>query len=128
MGRIVQKFGGSSVEDAESIKRVARRIARTRGEGHDVIIVISAMGDTTDELMDLALQVSPRPKSRETTAPARQRNVVAELADGALDRQGDRGFHANRSQGTPNVWYRVLSGRLYRSAPDCGNKCSQWNI
>lgn len=65
MGRIVQKFGGSSVENAESIKRVARRIARTRGEGHDVIIVISAMGDTTDELMDLALKVSPRPKSRE---------------------------------------------------------------
>ncbi|WP_040283575.1 aspartate kinase [Tessaracoccus massiliensis] len=65
MGRIVQKFGGSSVQDAESIKRVARRIARTRGEGHDVIIVISAMGDTTDELMDLALQVSPSPKSRE---------------------------------------------------------------
>ncbi|AQX15562.1 aspartate kinase [Tessaracoccus lapidicaptus] len=65
MGRIVQKFGGSSVADAESIKRVARRIARTRAEGHDVIIVISAMGDTTDELMDLALQVSPRPKSRE---------------------------------------------------------------
>jgi len=65
MGRIVQKFGGSSVEDAESIKRVARRIARTRGAGNDVIIVISAMGDTTDELMDLALKVSPRPKSRE---------------------------------------------------------------
>lgn len=65
MGRIVQKFGGSSVADAESIKRVARRIARTRGEGHDVIIVISAMGDTTDDLMDLALKVSPRPKSRE---------------------------------------------------------------
>ncbi|HJE51768.1 MAG TPA: aspartate kinase [Tessaracoccus flavescens] len=65
MGRIVQKFGGSSVADAESIKRVARRIARTRSEGHDIIIVISAMGDTTDELMDLALQVSPRPKSRE---------------------------------------------------------------
>ncbi|SHJ44139.1 aspartate kinase [Tessaracoccus bendigoensis DSM 12906] len=65
MGRIVQKFGGSSVADSESIKRVARRIARTRGEGHDVIIVISAMGDTTDELMDLALQVSPSPKSRE---------------------------------------------------------------
>ena len=65
MGRIVQKFGGSSVADAESIKRVARRIARTRADGHDVIIVISAMGDTTDELMDLALQVSPQPKSRE---------------------------------------------------------------
>ncbi|MGO1383174.1 MAG: aspartate kinase [Arachnia sp.] len=65
MGRIVQKYGGSSVADAESIKRVARRVARTRGDGHDVIIVISAMGDTTDELMDLALQVSPQPKSRE---------------------------------------------------------------
>ncbi len=65
MARIVQKYGGSSVADAESIKRVARRIARTRGNGHEVIIVISAMGDTTDELMDLALQVSPRPKSRE---------------------------------------------------------------
>ena len=65
MARIVQKYGGSSVADAESIKRVARRIARTRANGHEVIIVISAMGDTTDELMDLALQVSPRPKSRE---------------------------------------------------------------
>lgn len=65
MARIVQKYGGSSVADAESIKRVARRIARTRGQGNEVIIVISAMGDTTDELMDLALQVSPRPKSRE---------------------------------------------------------------
>ncbi|PIF04452.1 MAG: aspartate kinase [Propionibacterium sp.] len=65
MGRIVQKYGGSSVADADSIKRVARRIARTRGQGHEVVVVISAMGDTTDELMDLALQVSPRPKSRE---------------------------------------------------------------
>ncbi|MDO5736441.1 MAG: aspartate kinase [Propionibacteriaceae bacterium] len=65
MGRIVQKYGGSSVENADSIKRVARRIARSRADGNDVIIVISAMGDTTDELMDLALQVSPQPKSRE---------------------------------------------------------------
>lgn len=62
MGRIVQKFGGSSVADADSIKRVARRIARSKSEGNDIIIVISAMGDTTDELMDLALQVSPQPK------------------------------------------------------------------
>lgn len=65
MGRIVQKYGGSSVADADSIKRVARRIARKRADGHDIIIVISAMGDTTDELMDLALRVSPQPKSRE---------------------------------------------------------------
>ena len=51
MGRIVQKYGGSSVADADSIKRVARRIARARADGHDIIIVISAMGDTTDELI-----------------------------------------------------------------------------
>ena len=65
MGRIVQKFGGSSVADAASIKRVARRIADTRAAGNDVVIVISAMGDTTDELMDLALAVSDHPAPRE---------------------------------------------------------------
>lgn len=63
--RVVQKFGGSSVADAESIKRVARRIVATQEQGNDVVVIVSAMGDTTDELMDLALQVSPRPKSRE---------------------------------------------------------------
>jgi aspartate kinase len=63
--RVVQKFGGSSVADAESIKRVARRIVATQAEGNEVVVVISAMGDTTDELMDLALQVSPEPRPRE---------------------------------------------------------------
>lgn len=65
MARVVMKFGGSSVADAESIKRVARRVMRTRQAGNEVVIVISAMGDTTDELMDLALQVSPQPAPRE---------------------------------------------------------------
>lgn len=65
MARVVQKFGGSSVADAESIKRVAKRIAATKQAGHEVVVVISAMGDTTDELMDLALQVSPQPAPRE---------------------------------------------------------------
>src|SRR5690606_27330233 len=65
VARIVQKFGGSSVADAESIKRVAKRIVATRQDGHDVVVVISAMGDTTDELMDLALEVSPVPAPRE---------------------------------------------------------------
>lgn len=63
--RVVQKFGGSSVADAESIKRVARRIVATQSAGNEVVVVISAMGDTTDELMDLALQVSPDPRPRE---------------------------------------------------------------
>ena len=61
MGRVVQKYGGSSVADADSIKRVAQRIVATKKAGNDVVVVISAMGDTTDELMDLAKQVSPLP-------------------------------------------------------------------
>ena len=52
--RVVQKFGGSSVADAASIKRVARRVVATQAEGAQVVVVISAMGDTTDELLDLA--------------------------------------------------------------------------
>lgn len=63
--RIVQKFGGSSVADAESIKRVAKRIVQTQESGHQVVVVISAMGDTTDELLELALSVSPKPRPRE---------------------------------------------------------------
>ncbi|MGA1082516.1 MAG: aspartate kinase, partial [Candidatus Nanopelagicales bacterium] len=61
MALIVQKYGGSSVADAESIKRVARRIVDTKKSGNDVVVVVSAMGDTTDELIDLAEQVSPDP-------------------------------------------------------------------
>ncbi|OCG72894.1 aspartate kinase [Microbacterium sediminis] len=65
MALIVQKFGGSSVADAESIKRVAKRIVDTRRAGHDVVVAVSAMGDTTDELLDLAGQVAPVPAPRE---------------------------------------------------------------
>ena len=65
MGLIVQKFGGSSVADAESIKRVAARIAASKRSGQQVVVVVSAMGDTTDELIDLANQVPPMPNGRE---------------------------------------------------------------
>jgi aspartate kinase len=65
VGIVVQKYGGSSVADAESIKRVARRIVETKKAGNDVVVVVSAMGDTTDELIDLANQVSPTPAGRE---------------------------------------------------------------
>ena len=59
MSLIVQKYGGSSVADAESIKRVAKRIVETRKAGNEVVVVVSAMGDTTDELIELAEQVTP---------------------------------------------------------------------
>lgn len=65
MALIVQKFGGSSVSDAEGVKRVAKRIVETKRAGNQVVVVVSAMGDTTDELLDLAEQVSPEPPSRE---------------------------------------------------------------
>ncbi|NQX35492.1 MULTISPECIES: aspartate kinase [Herbiconiux] len=65
MSLIVQKFGGSSVANAESIKRVAKRIVETRKAGNEVVVAVSAMGDTTDELLDLAHEVAPIPAPRE---------------------------------------------------------------
>ena len=65
MGIVVQKYGGSSVADATGIKRVAQRIVNTKRAGSDVVVVVSAMGDTTDELRDLAEQVTPLPPPRE---------------------------------------------------------------
>jgi aspartate kinase len=62
---VVQKYGGSSVGDADGIKRVAQRIVKTRSAGDQVVVAVSAMGDTTDELIDLANQVSPAPPARE---------------------------------------------------------------
>ena len=62
---VVQKYGGSSLADAQSIKRVARRIAETKKAGHDVVVAVSAMGDSTDDLLDLARDVSPVPPPRE---------------------------------------------------------------
>ncbi|HET9898543.1 MAG TPA: aspartate kinase [Streptosporangiaceae bacterium] len=65
MTLFVQKYGGSSLADADGIKRVAQRIVATRKAGNGVVVVVSAMGDTTDELQDLALEVSPLPPGRE---------------------------------------------------------------
>ncbi len=65
MSVVVQKYGGSSVADVTRMKKVADRVMRTRREGHDVVVVVSAMGDTTDELLALAKQVSPNPDRRE---------------------------------------------------------------
>ncbi len=65
MGVVVQKYGGSSVADAESVKRVAQRVVDAKRAGNEVVVVVSAMGDSTDELIDLAQQVSPMPPARE---------------------------------------------------------------
>jgi aspartate kinase len=85
---VVQKYGGSSLENADRIKRVAERIVATRKAGNDVVVVCSAMGDTTDELLDLAKQVNPVPPSREMdmllTAGERISNSLVAMAIGAL--------------------------------------------
>jgi len=88
MGRVVQKFGGSSVADADGIKRVARRVVDTQRAGNEVIVVISAMGDTTDDLLDLAHQITPTPPGRELdmllTTGERQSAALLAMAIDAL--------------------------------------------
>lgn len=84
MALIVQKYGGSSLESAEQIRRVAERIVATKKQGHDVVVVCSAMGDTTDDLLDLAAQVNPVPPAREMdmllTAGERISNALVAMA------------------------------------------------
>ncbi|MDR7085670.1 aspartate kinase [Aeromicrobium panaciterrae] len=91
MGIVVQKYGGSSVADATSIKRVAQRIVATKKAGHDVVVVVSAMGDTTDDLIDLANQVAPLPPGRELdmllTAGERISMAVLAMAIGTLGQE-----------------------------------------
>src|SRR5271165_3830154 len=65
MSIVVQKYGGSSVADAQKLRRVAQRVMRTRNSGHAVVVVVSAMGDTTDDLLALAKTISPNPDRRE---------------------------------------------------------------
>jgi aspartate kinase len=98
VGRVVQKYGGSSVADADSIKRVAKRIVATKQLGHDVVVVISAMGDTTDDLMGLALEVSPLPPPRELDMllTAGERMSAALLAMAIHD----QGMHARSLTGS----------------------------
>jgi len=85
---IVQKYGGSSVASAERIKRVAERIVAARKAGNEVVVVVSAMGDTTDELLDLARQVAPVPPARELdmllTSGERISNSLVAMAISAL--------------------------------------------
>ncbi|KUH99904.1 aspartate kinase [Mycolicibacterium acapulense] len=91
MALVVQKYGGSSVADAERIRRVAERIVETRKQGNDVVVVVSAMGDTTDELLDLANQVCPAPPPREMdmllTAGERISNALVAMAIHSLGAQ-----------------------------------------
>jgi aspartate kinase len=95
---VVQKYGGSSVADADRIRRVAERIVATKKQGNDVVVVVSAMGDTTDDLLDLAQQVCPAPPPRELdmllTAGERISNALVAMAIESL------GAHARSFTGS----------------------------
>ncbi len=88
MALIVQKYGGSSLESAERIRSVAERIVETKKKGNDVVVVCSAMGDTTDEFLELAEQVNPVPPAREMdmllTAGERISNALVAMAIASL--------------------------------------------
>ncbi|AEA22635.1 aspartate kinase [Pseudonocardia benzenivorans] len=129
MALVVQKYGGSSVQDADRIKKVAERIVRTRKEGHDVVVVVSAMGDTTDELTDLAEQISPAPPAREMdmllTAGERISNALVAMAIHALGAEArsftgsQAGMLTTSKHGDARI-VQVNPGRL-RSALDEGS-------
>ncbi|SLM97518.1 aspartate kinase [Brevibacterium yomogidense] len=129
MSLVVQKFGGSSVADAASVKRVAKRIASYRKAGHDVVVVVSAMGDQTDDLIDLAQEVSPVPPPRELdmllTAGERISMAVlamaiANLGESAQSFTGSQaGVITDESHGRARI-IDVTPGRI-RSALDDGH-------
>jgi aspartate kinase len=91
MSVVVQKYGGSSVADVTRMKQVADRVMRTRRDGHDVVVVVSAMGHTTDELLALAKQVSPNPDRRELDMllTAGERIAMALLSMAIREQGGD---------------------------------------
>src|SRR5213592_2756979 len=91
MSIVVQKYGGSSVADVTPMKQVAERVMRTRRQGHDLVVVVSAMGDTTDDLLALAKQVSPNPDRRELDMllSAGERIAMALLSMAIREHGGD---------------------------------------
>jgi aspartate kinase len=91
MSIIVQKYGGSSVADVQKLQRVAERVMEARRQGHDLVVVVSAMGDTTDDLLAMAKQVSPNPDRRELDMllSAGERISMALLSLAIRERGGD---------------------------------------
>jgi aspartate kinase len=91
MSIVVQKYGGSSVADVERLRRVADRVMETRRAGHDVVVVVSAMGDTTDDLLALAKKISSNPDRRELDMllSAGERISMALLSIAIRERGGD---------------------------------------
>ena len=124
MSLVVHKYGGSSVADAEKIKNVARRIADVRKRGTGVVAVVSAMGDSTDELINLAHSVSSRPHPRELDLLLSTGELVsctlltmalADLGEEAVSLTGSQaGIHTDTSYGRARI-HRVDTARMSRA-------------
>jgi len=120
MSLLVQKYGGSSVSDVEAISRVARRVVDTKRAGHDVAVVVSAMGDTTDELLDLAKAVSPGPppeREMDMLLTAGERISMALLAM-AIETLGERAYSFTGDQAGMRTDSSHGRARLLNVTPD----------
>ena len=119
MALVVQKYGGSSLENADRIKRVAERIVATKKAGNDVVAVCSAMGDTTDELLDLANEVNPVPPEREMdmllTAGERISNALVAMA---ISAQGAEAWSFTGSQAGVLTTAAHGNARIINVTPD----------
>src|ERR1700731_2007446 len=120
MSIVVQKYGGSSVADASKLRQVAERVMRTRAQGHDVVVVVSAMGDTTDDLLGLAKQISANPDRRELDMllSAGERIAMAVVSMAIRELGGDAiSFTGSQSGIITNdrhVDARIIEGRPFR--------------
>ena len=115
MALIVQKYGGSSVADAEKIKNVARRVARAKDEGNQVMVVVSAMGDTTDDLVRLAYQISEQPSDREFDVLLSTGEIVSStLLAMALGGLGHRAISLSGAQAGIHTDSRYSQARILR--------------
>ena len=127
MALVVQKYGGSSLADAEGIRRVAKRVVATRKAGDQVVVAVSAMGDTTDELIDLANEVSPAPPPRELdmllTAGERISMAVLAMAIATLgmEARSFTGSQAGVITDETHGWARIIDvtpGRITSALAD----------
>ena len=137
MALIVQKFGGSSVADAERIFRVAGRITKTYAAGNDVVVVLSAQGDTTDDLISKAEEINPNASRREMDmllacgeqqsialmAPSAQRPAIrwCRCADG---RSGSRRTRTTRTRAS-GAWTATACGRSWIGSGSCWWRASR---
>ena len=120
MALIVQKYGGSSVADAEKIKNVARRIIRTKEAGNRVVVVVSAMGDTTDDLLKLAYQINQKPEMRELDVLLSTGEVVSStMLAMALHAMGHPAISLSGQQAgiktDAGIWYMVVKSYTMRT-------------